>query len=197
MIEGEVRDRLAEGRGILDMELAKVEGGAELVLGALKGFRRDLSLTVKSHEKNIDAEFGGFIAELSVPRMETGANFTDLEKMVTLAEKTIEGKIKVKAPKGFERDERKSLIQDLEGTHKNLVAVVDMARDFFEIIKNACKEFDMFNGNNMNATTRDADIVFDRDALNISMETARAISERAVRLDIDLVAQINELKADE
>lgn len=197
MIEGEVRDRLAEGKEILEIELAKVQGGAELLVGALKGFRRDLSLSLETSGKYLFAEFEGYILELGVPAMTDGMSFAGLQNMLELADDTLEGEIKIKKPSGFETEERKQLLQDLEGTHINLLAVSDMARDFFEIIKNACKEFDMFNGNNTGVSTREADIVFDRDALNISMETARAIAERAIRMDIDLMSRINELKADE
>ncbi len=197
MIEGEVRDRLAEGKEILEIELAKVQGGAELLVGALKGFRRDLSLSLETSGEYLSAEFEGYILELGVPAMTDGMSFAGLQNMLELADDTLEGEIKIKKPSGFETEERKQLLQDLEGTHINLLAVSDMARDFFEIIKNACKEFDMFNGNNTGVSTREADIVFDRDALNISMETARAIAERAIRMDIDLMSRINELKADE
>lgn len=197
MIEGEVRDRLAEGNGILEMELDKVSRGAELVLGAIKGFRRDLALTSSSHEKYIRSDFEGFVAELAVPPMESGESFADLEKFMKFAEEAVDGKIEVYDPMGFLHEERKKMIADLEGTHENLMALSDMSRNYFEIIRNASKEFDTFNGNNTGLKTEDADIKFNRDSLNMSMETARAISERAVRMDIDLTAKINELKANE
>lgn len=196
-MDTELRDRKAEGFEILEIELDKVARGTELLLGAVKGFRRDLVLTVSSHEKYISATYSGFIQGIAVPPMTDGASFVPLSQMITLLEGTVEGEIFVKKVAGFLQDERQKLISDLVGTHENLIAISDMGRALFEIIKNASKEFDMFNGNNSGAKTREADIVFDRDALNLSMETARAIAERAVRTDIDLMSRINELKENE
>lgn len=197
IMDTEVRDRKAEGFEIMEIELDKVARGTELLLGAVKGFRRDLILTLESHPKYLSATFSGFIQGIAVPPMQDGNSFGPLREMITLLEGTIEGEILVKKTTGFLLDDRQKLMADLSGTHENLLAISDMGKALFEIIKNACKEFDMFNGNNMGSKTREADIMFDRDSLNISMETARAIAERAVRIDIDLMAHINELKENE
>jgi hypothetical protein len=194
----ETAGRKEAGDELLKDHLKKVEGQAELFLAALSGFRRDLGQSLTACEGHLAAVFTGAIDMLVVPPLHAGTGFADLGTMLGFAEDALDGDIAVKNPrKGKDDSEKESLLEELELAHKNLTDVSDTAHRLYQSIQAAGYEFDVFNTKNIEAQYTEANILFDRDALNVSMATARALGERAVRLDIDLMESKQRLESGE
>lgn len=187
--------RIEEGKTILGDHLKKVEGQAELFAAALAGFRRDLGLSLDACPKHLAAVFTGDMDLVAVPPLHAGTGFADLEKMLGFAEDALDGEIAVKNPRlGPDSSDKDTLLDEIEITHKNLTDVSDTAQRLYLAIQAAGYEFDVFNTKNIEAEYTEANILFDRDSLNVAAATARALGERAVRLDIDLMASRERLE---
>lgn len=190
--------RVAEGNELLADHLKKIEGEAELFTAALAGFRRDLALSLEACPKHLAAVFTGDMDLVAVPPLHAGSGFSDLEKMLGFAEDALDGEIAIKNPRlGPDSSEKESLLDEIEITHKNLAEVSDTAQRLYLAIQAAGYAFDVFNTKNIEAEYTEANILFDRDALNVAAATARALGERAVRLDIDLMASRERLESGE
>lgn len=190
--------RIEEGAALLQDHLKKIEGQAELFVAALSGFRRDLAQSLEACPKYLLAVFTGDMELVAVPPLHAGSGFSDLDKMLGFAEDAIDGEIAVKNPRlGPDESAKESLLDELEITHKNLTDVSDTAHRLYQSIQAAGFEFDVFNTKNIEAEYTEANILFDRDALNVSAATARALGERAIRMDIDLVASKERLESGE
>ncbi len=174
-------ERIAEGRELLQDHLAKIKETAEAFLGALKGFRRDLTLSSQATGKILHGEFNETAGILVVPSVVDGNSFADLSEMLHLTTHAFFGKILM------EKGNSAALQEEIGLTHKNLTDVSETANRLYEALKTASYEFDVFNTKNIEAEFPEANIAFDRDGLNLSIETARALGEYAVRLDIDLM----------
>jgi len=184
----ENEEKMQESSALLAEHLAKVEASAELFLAALKGFRRDLTLSGKNDSRFIKTDFTGTITTMQVPHLTGGRSFADLENMLGLAKDALYGTVALKKPhENAEQKEQGKLLEEIEITHKNLLDVSETAYRLYECIQSAGFEFDVFNTKNIEVGFTEANIAFDRDALNLSMVTARALSECAVRIDIDLM----------
>jgi hypothetical protein len=180
--------RIEEGIELLSDQLTKVEGMAGVFLPALKGFRRDLSLAAQENPKYFFADFRNTASIIGVPPLRDGSSFSDLHKMLSLAEDAIDGVIRIKNPPlGPSTLIREKVLSEMDMVHRNLADVADTSHRLYEAIQAASFEFDVFNSKNIDGDFIEGNILFDRDALNLSMVTARAIAERAVRLDIDLM----------
>lgn len=175
----DIEHRTNEGREILKDQLMYIKTEADAFLGALKGFRRDLALSAKATGGMIHGEFKETATIIAVPPLLDGMSFADLRAMLHICTEAFFGKIV------FESGSRKD--SEIEIIHKNLIDVSETAKRLYEIIKTAGFEFDVFNSQNLEAEHIECNILFNRDALNVAMETARALSEYAVRLDIDLM----------
>ena len=198
MLLDDTAGRIEEGAELLKEHLKKVEGQAELFLGALSGFRRDLGQSLVVCEKHLTAVFTGTVDLVAVPPLHDGNGFSDLGKMLSFAEDAIDGEIAVKNPRrGPDESDKETLLDELELTHKNLTDVSDTAHRLYQSIQAAGYEFDVFNTKNLEAEYTEANILFDRDALNVAMATARALGERAVRMDIDLMDSKERLESGE
>lgn len=190
--------RTHEGEALLKEHLIKVEAQAKLFLSALKGFRRDLTLSIQASPSFFEPVFPEPVAMLAVPPLQNGMSFSDLQKMLSLAEDAIDGKIGISnPPAGPNQDEREKLSKEIDITHQNLLDVSDTAYRLYESIQTAGFEFDVFNTKNIEVGYEEANILFNRDAQNLAMGTARALSERAIRLDIDLVENKRRLESGE
>ena len=191
-MQDEYQLRTFEGKGILRDHLKKIEEAAGLFLSALKGFRRDLAISMQAHPKYIKAQFLTDASELGVPPLRLGGDFALLSRTLGLAEQTADGTLKISFPWAANQAEYKKIAEEMDLIHQNLMRVSDTAHQLSTLIQGACLEYDMFNGKNVDVGYTEANILFDRDALNVAMTTARAISERAVRFDIDLVGKMND-----
>ncbi|MEI8130710.1 MAG: hypothetical protein WCG55_04375 [bacterium] len=188
-------DRMNEGKELEKDHLVKVVGMTDFFLSAVKGFRRDLALSIPSCPDYLEADFLTLPNGLVVPPMPTAKSFGDLSKMLTLSDDALNGTIKLKNPKfGPDQGMREKLLEEALLTHKNLMDVADTANRMYQTIQTAGFEFDVFNSNNIEVGHADMNIVFDRDELYLASATARALGERAVRLDIDLVEGIERLQ---
>ncbi len=197
-MQEDLEHRKAEGRELLAEQLKKTESAAALFLAALKGFRRDLALSAQSHPDNIDAEFVGLTNELGVPPMQNEHSFSDLDKLLALCDEALDGRIKIKNPKsGPNNETRDKLLEEAKLAHKNLMDIADAAQRLYQSIQTAGFEFDVFNTKNIEVRRPDMNILFDRDTVYVSAATARALGERAIRLDIDLVEGIQSLETGE
>ena len=185
-----------EGKELEQDHLIKVSGMTDFFLSAVKGFRRDLALSIPSCPDYLEADFLSLPNGLVVPPMPTAGSFGDLGKMLTLSDDALNGTIKLKNPKlGPDQGMREKLLEEALLTHKNLMDVSDTAHRMYQTIQTAGFEFDVFNSNNIEAGHANMNIVFDRDELYLAAATARALGERAVRLDIDLVEGIERLQS--
>jgi hypothetical protein len=194
----ETGGRKEVGEEMLREHLKKVEGQAELFLAALAGFRRDLMLSITACPKYLTAVFTGPIDMIAVPPFTGPDSYSDLAKMLGFAEDAIDGDIAVKNPPlGPKGADKKNVLKELDHTHDNLTEISETAQRLYAAIQKSCYDFDLFNGSNSQAGYDEANILFDRDALNISMATSRALGERAVRLDIDLVESRARLESGE
>lgn len=181
-------ERTKEGGELLREHLSKVYEQAQLFLSAVRGFRRDLTLSVQSNEHFLHVLFTTTAHGIVVPEMLEARSFSDLEEMLKLTEDAIDGKITVKNPAlGPNQDDRARLVKEIDLIHQNLTSVSETAYRLYQAIQTAGFEFDVFNTKNNEVGYPDANILFDRDRLNVSAAISRALSERAVRLDIDLV----------
>ena len=188
-------DRVKEGKELEQDNLTKVAGMAYFFLSAVKGFRRDLALSIPSCPDYFDAEFLSLPSGLVIPPMRNANCFGDLSKMLTLTDDALNGTIKLKNPNsGPDQSMRAKVLEEAALTHKNLMDVADTAHRMYQAIQTAGFEFDVFNTKNIEAGHSDMNIVFDRDELYLAAATARALGERAVRLDIDLVEGIERLQ---
>ncbi len=186
-MSNEYEDRIEEGKVLLSEQLKKIEAQTNLYLAALKGFRRDLALSA-SAMSYIDAEFTGLVTMITVPPLSGGRSFADLSEMLRLCEDAENGSMYITTPPvGPDQSRRERLLAEIDITHKNLAEVSDTAHRLYETIRLACFEFDVFNTKNIEVRFTEANIIFDRDALYAATSAARALGERAVRLDIDLV----------
>ena len=180
--------RKQEGIALLKDHLTKVSGEAELFLASLKGFRRDLMLAEQSVGDHLKSQFTGLTTLLAVPELAGGRSFADLCDFLGLAEDAIDGTITLKDPSnGPDLSARETLLEEISITHENLMDVSETGRHLYESLQTACLEFDIFNTKNIEVGDTEPNILFDRDALNASSALARALSERAIRLDIDLM----------
>jgi hypothetical protein len=191
-------DRMKEGDMLLSDHYTEIRSAAALAVSTLKGFRRDLTLSLQSCKQYMQAEFGELPTGLAVPPFENGMSFSDLRRCLSLAEAAIEGSISIENPPlGPNQEDKHRLLEEINITHKNLADISDSAHRLYERLQAASFEFDVFNSNNILADYPAANILFDRDALNVAMSTARAISERAVRIDIDLMGSKDKLVSSE
>lgn len=185
MEEG-TQKRKDEGVEILRDHLSEIAENAEVFLGALKGFRRDLALSSTATAGQISGEFTETALVLSVPPLVDGMSFSDLRQMLTLCTSTLFGKInKEDVLHSMYPEEKQAFLEEVAITHKNLADLASTANHLYESIKRASYDFDVFNAENLRSGYVVCDIRFNRDALNVAMETARALCEGAVRLDID------------
>ncbi|MBP6884693.1 MAG: hypothetical protein KBC17_02620 [Candidatus Pacebacteria bacterium] len=181
--------RTFEGKGILHDHLKKIREASELFLSALKGFHRDIGISIRSFPENIRVEFKEEAKILDIPPLFHGGDFANLSEAMLRAEDAIDGEIKISFPWIVNQEGRKKILEEIELIHRNLLLVADSAMQVHDLIQKATLQFDMFNAKNQEVNYKEADIIFNRDAMNIAMQTARAISERAIRFDIDLVAK--------
>lgn len=180
--------RIIDGQAVLKEQLESIEATAEEFLSALKGFRRDLPLSVQSCGDYFDADFSESADGMAVPKLLTGMSFADLSGMLSLAESAIDGSIKIKNPPlGPDQEAREKILHEIGITHTNLMDVSDRAYELYQCLQSACFEFDVFNTKNIEVGFTEANILFERDSLNAARALARALSERAIRLDIDLM----------
>lgn len=193
-MQDEYQLRTFEGKGILNDHLKKIKQATELFLSAFKGFRRDLAISIGSNPKYIKADFVGTQNMLAVPLLERGGDFEHLSIFFLSVSELVDGKLKIKFPWIINREGRKKILEEAEIIHKNLIKVSETAMQVHNLLKTASFEFDMFNGKNDDVGYHEADIIFSRDSLNVSMEIARAISERAVRFDIDIISKRDSVK---
>lgn len=177
--------RIEEGKQILADHLSRTEEAARLFLASLKGFRRDLALSLQSCGSYIEAHFESLPNTLAIASMKDGSGFALLEKTLRECEGVLDGGIRLSQPK--EKD-AEMLDKETSMMHENLVSVAEMAHQLNQVLMDASLAFDMFNSENLSKKMQSADIIFGRDSLNVAMATARALGERAIRLDIDLVA---------
>lgn len=190
--------RTEEGKALLSDHLKKIEGHAELFAAALAGFRRDLALSLDACPKHLVAAFTGDMDLVAMPPLHAGSGFADLEKALGFAEDALDGAIAIKNPRlGSDASDKDALLDEIEITHKNLTDVADTAQRLYLAIQAAGYEFDVFNTKNIEAEYTEANILFDRDSLNVAAATARALGERAIRLDIDLVESRERLESGE
>jgi hypothetical protein len=195
-MQDDLGHRAIEGTGLLAEHLVKIHETAKLFLAALKGFRRDLSLSVQSCPDYIESEFAGHTNTLMVPPMQSGNSFGDLGQLLIFAEDAIDGSIKLKTPSlGPNTELRDRVMEESDMVHKNLVDVSDTAHRLYQCIEAACFEFDVFNTKNIEVGHPEVNIAFDRDSLYLAMARARALGERAVRLDIDLVEAMHRIES--
>lgn len=181
--------RTFEGKGILHDHLKKIREASEIFLSALKGLHRDIGISMSNFPENINVEFKEDAKILSIPPLFHGGDFANLSTAMLRAEDAIDGEIKISFPWRVNQEGRKKILEEVELLHRNLLLVADSAMQVHNLIQKTALQFDMFNAKNQEVNFKEADIIFNRDAMNIAMETARAISERAIRLDIDLVAK--------
>ncbi len=197
-MQDELVQRTGEGRELLKEHLANAEETAKGFLGALKGFRRDLGLSAQSFPDNFSADFLSRADGLGVPPMQNANSYSDLGKFLLLCDEVLNGTIKLKNPKmGPDQEMRNKMLEEARLAHTNLMDVADTANRLYQAIQTAGFEFDVFNTKNLEVGHSDMNVLFDRDAVYVSAATARALGERAVRLDIDLVEAIQSLETGE
>ncbi len=184
----DIEHRTEEGKELLKDHLSYIKVEAEAYLGALKGFRRDLALSSKATRGNIHGEFKETAAIIAVPPLSDGMSFADLRAMLHICTEAFFGKIMHGDNlEKFSNKEKITFLEEVDITHKNLTDVGEAAKRLYETIKTAGFEFDVFNTMNLEAEHVECNILFNRDAMNVAMEISRALSEYAVRLDIDLM----------
>lgn len=181
--------RTFEGKGILHDHMKKIHEASELFMSALKGFHRDIRISESAVPENIKVSFSEDANILAIPPLMHGGDFANLSTALLRAEDAIDGEIKISFPWIVNQEGRKRILEEIEIIHRNLLLVADSAMQVHDLIQKANLQFDMFNAKNQDVNYKEADIIFNRDAMNIAMQTARAISERAIRFDIDLVAK--------
>lgn len=180
--------RIGEGNDLFRDQITKITQTAEAVVPAVKGFRRDLGLALQASPDHIRADFPPLTAGLIVPVLEEGRSFSDLYEMLRLVEEGLDGAIRLRNPaSGPDQKEKEIVLDEVGIIHQNLMDISETSRRLYESLKTAQFEFDVFNTKNIEAKYPEANILFDRDSLNLSMATARALGERAVRMDIDLM----------
>jgi hypothetical protein len=175
----DIAHRTQEGKELLADHLIYIKNEAEAYLGALKGFRRDLILSSKATNGQIYGEFNQTATIIAVPPLFDGMSFADLRAMLHICTEAFFGRIIVGSGP--------LQAKEIQMTHKNLTDVGETAKRLYESIKTAGFEFDVFNTMNLEAEHVECNILFNRDAMNVAMEISRALSEYAVRLDIDLM----------
>lgn len=187
--------RAREGTILLLDHLEKISESAKVFIAAVKGFRRDLPLSTKACPKYFHADFPESANIIGVPPMIDGMSFAGLREMLSLAESAIDGSIRIKnPPAGPDTADKECLLEEMALTHSNLMDISDTAYGLYQTLQTACFEFDVFNTKNIEVEEPEANIVFERDSLNVSRALSRALSERAIRLDIDLMQKRREVE---
>ncbi len=179
--------RIRIGQEIMRDHFVQIGDTTEIFLGALKGFRRDLALSSKATFGNIRGEFIETATIIAVPPLSDGMSLSNLSAMLTLCTQAFFGTIAIDIPETMTEEEKNYFLEELDVTHTNLMAVSETATQLYQSIKETGFDFDVFNTENIENEHTECNILFNRDALNLAMETARALAERAVRLDIDLM----------
>jgi hypothetical protein len=189
----DMHQRIRMGQEIMRDQFAQILGNAEVFLGALKGFRRDLALSSKATFGNIQGEFTAPATIIAVPPLTDGISLSNLSAMLSVCTQAFFGTISIDIPEVMLAEEKEYFLEEIDTTHTNLMMISETAKRLYESIKNTGFDFDVFNTENIESEHVECNILFNRDALNVAMETARALAEHAVRLDIDLMDKREEL----
>ncbi len=179
--------RIHDGRELLGIHLKRIAKEGELLIAALKGLHRDLALSAQASEY-FHADFLANPHGLAVPPHDSGERFGDFVEFLRVVTGSLDGAIKLKTPRND--SEKTVLLEEADMTHKNLLIASEAALNLYKSLKTALGDFESFNTKNLEVGFPGANIFFDREALGLAMESARALSERAVRVDIALAAEI-------
>ena len=185
--------RKEEGQALLKGQLENIGAGLKQFLPTIEGFRRDAVTMVEHSDSPLKIRLESVRRSYVPPAISEEQSLSALSQTLKRAVTVLEGDVHV--PSEIRSAiARSSALLELGILHKNLSMVGSAAKNLHDLIQTAVRSFDQFNAKNGEEYAA-ANVAFDRDSANISSEEARAIVERAVRLDIDVVTATEQVRA--
>ena len=193
-MEESVDLRRVDGEDLAREYKEEIDNTLKNLLGSIEGYRRDLELAKKSDSPvkvTIDTK------RIFIPptKSDTGL-FTGMAETLVRMTKAFDGAVELGS--GWEKDgeSRHKAGIELYLIHENLVFVGAAARILYDTLSEASRAFHEFNGWNDEKHVR-ANISFEDDDLNVCIATTRAIIEHAIRLDIDIMGNLEKVRTDD
>ncbi len=193
-MEQSITVRTSEGELILNECSEEIDGALKNLLATIEGFRRDADLA-----KNSDSPIKIHIETKRIfipPAKNDKGYFSGIAETLLRMIKAFDGSIELGPV--FQKSEslRQKAGNELYVIHENLVFVGAATRILYSTFEKTARIFYEFNGRNDETHTK-ANIFFEEDALNICIVTTRAIIEHSVRLDIDVMGDIEKVRTDD
>lgn len=183
-------ERAEEGVEVFRDHMEQASEGLRTLLSTLDGFRRDM-VQLKDADSPIIIQMEQMLRPFVTPSITPDMQIEALVHALTRCAPLLEGKIEAE-PRATVAEHLPRALSDLRAIHSNLGDVSHAAKQLHDLLLGAERSFDAWNAEN-GEEYMTANIHFDRDGLNLASTLARAIGERAVRLDIDVVEVLNTL----
>lgn len=193
-MDNSIKYRRETGESIYNEYTAEIDITLKNLLAAIEGFRRDADLAKRSQSPtkvNIDTK-RIFIP----PAKQDKGYFTGIAETLVRMTKAFDGTIDLGQEFLKDEDSRHKAWTELRLIHENLVFVGAAARILYDTLNRTSRTFHEFNGGNDEAHIK-ANIPFEEDDLNVCIATTHAIIEHAVRLDINIMSDIEKVRDDD
>ncbi len=189
-MEESLKVRAEEGVAILRDYKNDISNALKNLLASIEGFRRDVELAAKSDSP---VSIGIYTKRIFLPPGKKDQDFfSSLAEMLDRITKAFEGKIELDKKYKKIQDALYKSESELFVIHQNLVFVGDSSKILYDTLCEASKSFYKFNGDN-DDVHRKSDIIFDEESLSVCIIKARAIIEHSVRLDIDVMNDLEKI----
>ena len=178
-------ERKEAGQSLFKEMVDKLDVAMGRFVSALSGFCNDAQKMNPDVPLKIDLErtSRAFIT----PALSEEEMFSAIAQTLVRASTILEGSVHV--PAKLADSQLSAVAHELHIFHSNLAAVGKTANHLHELLSATAYRLYRFNSENREEFAM-ANIQFDEDALALSTTSARAIAERSVRLDIDVVTDL-------
>ena len=193
-MEQSITVRRNDGESVANEYYEEIDSALKNLLASIEGFRRDADLA-KNSDSPIKIHIDTKRIFIPPAKNDTGL-FSGISDTLVRMIKAFDGSIELGL--GWQKSEqlRQKAWRELYVIHENMVFIGAAGRILHNTLLDTSRIFHEFNGYNDEAHLK-ANIPFDDDALNICIVTTRAIIEHAVRLDIDIMSDIEKIRTDD
>jgi hypothetical protein len=124
--------------------------------------------------------------------LKDGSSFAELVPMLRTASHLIDTKIASRSL--YISQGTEPTASDLQRMHEDLTRIRNASHPTYELLQKATLSFFSFNAENADKEYKEADIIFDQDALATASSATRAVTEHALRLDMDVMIDVEKMK---
>ena len=193
-IDESIAVRTEQAKALMDEYFEEVDVAHKNLLAAIEGFRRDADLAKQSDSPikvHIETK------RIFIPPVLTDASvFPGMAEVLIRMTTAFVGSIELGFGWQKTEESRHKAWAELHLIHENLVLVSAAGRILYGMLEATSRNFHEFNGNN-DEDHAVANIVFNDEALDVCIATTRAIIEHAVRLDIDIMSDLEKVRTDD